>query len=632
MKDLLLKNYRKLIVHALFDAVVISLSLYLSFWLRVGDELHTIYWPIFLRFLPLYIPIRLLVFYFMGVYKIFWRFVTSNDAMLLAKSVALSSAVLLGISYLIEIKELPRSVFIMEMIISTLGLMGSRLLRRQQFERSYSKDVKLQGRRTLIYGAGFNGRTLAKRFKQDYSMRTNVIAFLDDDPEKLGKSVESVKVYGTIDDLANCIENLNIEKVIISITDPSGELIRNILAVTKKYNIKPQIVSTKDSKNANLIRSLELKDLLNRPQRHIDFSSIRKLIEGQTVLVTGAGGSIGSELARQIWSFGPRQLLLLDHNEFSLYAIDNELRLDPQSSHRVIPLLIDLKDSDLLETALREHKPSIVFHAAAYKHVHLVQANPFSAILNNILGTKNLYEICESLKVKTCVLISTDKAVNPVGVMGATKRVCEMMTTAMGQTTKNTYCAVRFGNVLGSSGSLIPLIQKQIQEGGPVTVTHQDMTRYFMLIPEAVSLVLNAAILSKPGDLQVLKMGEPIKILDIVKSLISYMGFSEDEMPIEFIGLRPGEKMFEELYISGKELKTDNPDILTVPKGDNLELFEQPQTLRKMVFAIVNQLCELSQNSDKKAIEILNEVVHNGLTPFMKNNELLVQDEEKRVH
>ena len=241
-------------------------------------------------------------------------------------------------------------------------------------------------------------------------------------------------------------------------------------------------------------------------------------------------------------------------------------------------------------------------------------------------------ELCEDIQVNTCVLISTDKAVNPVGVMGSTKRVCEMMTTAMGQSTNNNYCAVRFGNVLGSSGSLIPLIQKQIQEGGPVTVTHENMTRYFMLIPEAVSLVLNAAILSKPGDLQVLKMGEPIKILDIVKGIIAYMGFSEEEMPIDFIGLRPGEKMFEELYISGKELKTDNPDILTVPKGDNLELFNQPAALRKAVFTIVEKICEQAKNSDDKAVEILNEVVKSGLTPFISPSTASTESDDKRVH
>lgn len=604
----------------------------LSFWLRVGEELFTVYWSVFFKFLALYIPIRIAVFHFLGIYKILWRYVTAQDAVKIAKAVVLSSAVLLGFTYLVDIKELPRSVFIMEMIVATTGIMGARLLRRQIFESSFQKVVKQQGQRTLIYGAGFNGRTLAKRFKQDYSMRTNVVGFLDDDKEKYGKNIEGIKVLGGVDSLPELLSHLHIEQVIVSISDPPGALIRKIFTISKKHNIKPKITTTADSKNANILRSLELSDLLNRPQRHIDFSGIRKLIENQVVLVTGAGGSIGSEISRQIWSFNAKKVLILDHNEHSLYQIDNELRLDPQTGHRIVPLLIDIKDKVTLESALKEHRPSIVFHAAAYKHVHLVEANPFSAILNNVQGTKNILDICQDINVNTFVLISTDKAVNPVGVMGGTKRICELMTASVGLVTNKNYCAVRFGNVLGSSGSLIPLIQRQVSEGGPVTVTHKDVNRYFMLIPEAVSLVLNASILSKPGDLQVLKMGEPIKILDMVKSIIAFMGYSEEEIPIEFIGLRPGEKMYEELYISGKEIKTDNPDILTVPRGDNLPAFNKFYELKEIIDKLVQKLMILAMESDKEALDLLNDTSKNGLGNFISTLKNMGNDIEKRFH
>ncbi|MCJ8277243.1 MAG: polysaccharide biosynthesis protein [Bdellovibrionales bacterium] len=628
-----LKARFKYLMYYVVDVAIICFCLLLSFWLRVGQELLTVYFTTFMQFLALYIPTRLVIFQLTGVYRIFWRYVSAQDAMKIARAVVMSSMVMLAISFLVEMNGLPRSVFVMEMIVTTLGVLGSRMFRRYLFESSFNQKVKNQGQRTLIYGAGFNGRTLVKRFKQDYSMRTHVVGYVDDDPTKKGKSIEGVRVLGAKEDLESILQTYRIEHVIISITDPSGELVRDILLITKKRNIKPQIISTKSSKNANILRTPDLSDLLNRPQRHVDFSSIRKLIENKIVLVTGAGGSIGSELARQIWNFNPQQILLMDHNEYSLYKIDNELRLDPKSSHKVVPLLIDLKDKASVDAALEDYSPSLVFHAAAYKHVHLVQTNPYSSILNNVYGTRILLEACQKIDVDNFILVSTDNAVNPVGVMGATKRICEIMTSVMGFSTNKNYCSVRFGNVLGSSGSLVPLLEKQIKEGGPVTVTHKDVTRYFMLIPEAVSLVLNAAVLSKPGDLQVLKMGDPLKILDIVRGIIVSMGFTEEEIPIEFIGLRPGEKMFEELYISGDELKTDNPDILTVPNGDNLTNFESQEQLKIVTDRLAHQLCEWSNLQDKKALTLLNSVAQQGLKTYIQSDMYKeMVENEKSLH
>jgi FlaA1/EpsC-like NDP-sugar epimerase len=316
------------------------------------------------------------------------------------------------------------------------------------------------------------------------------------------------------------------------------------------------------------------------------------MMEGKVVLVTGAGGSIGSELSRQIARFSPAKVLLLDHSEFNLYEIDRELRPETQDFSTVVPLLVDIKDANSLRHVFEKYRPQVVFHAAAYKHVHLVEANAAAAVLNNVLGTANLLRLCEQWHIERFVMVSTDKAVNPVGAMGATKRVCEILTTITGQRLSKPYSSVRFGNVLGSSGSLVPLLTKQIQDGGPVTLTHPDMTRFFMLIPEAVSLVLMSATLSQPGDINVLKMGEPLKILDLAKSLMALMGKNDDEISIAFTGVRPGEKMFEELYLTGDELETRHDDILTVPRGLLTEID-------------VERLIRLAEKNDPSLVAVL---------------------------
>jgi FlaA1/EpsC-like NDP-sugar epimerase len=366
-------------------------------------------------------------------------------------------------------------------------------------------------------------------------------------------------------------------------------------------------------KSISLYREIELKDLLSRPSTSIDVALVRQMIEGKTVLITGAGGSIGAELSRQVERFNPACLLLLDHSEFNLYEIDKELR--PSSdTDRVKPLLLDIKDRGLLRKTFEKYKPQVVFHAAAYKHVHLVEANPAPAILNNILGTRNLIELSMEFNVERFLLVSTDKAVNPVGVMGATKRVCELITSEAGHRTRKPYSSVRFGNVLGSSGSLIPLLKSQIEEGGPVTLTHPDMARYFMLIPEAVSLVLMSSILSQPGDINVLRMGEPLKIVDLAKSLMALMGRTENEIPIVFTGVRPGEKMFEELYLTGDEIETRHADILTVQHGGGA-FGDAHRPLTAGLINEIDELIRLAQNNSPDCVRELKSMIEESGPP-----------------
>lgn len=603
--------------HVLVDCAVIVGSIFLSLYLRVGYEEYSYHLPTLQVYLPIIILIRLACVAGFGGYHVLWRYISTVDAVRLAQAVALSTAVIVAITFFVpeDYSRLPRSVYIIDALLAAVGLMGVRLFRRVQYEGRHDKQI-LQGKHTLIYGAGNNGRLLAHRFKSDPGLNTNLIGFIDDDEGKRGLVINGVSVLGTLKDLKAIIEKYEISQLIIALPHLPGELIREVVQITRPYNIRPRItanISQAEAKKVDIYREIDLPDLLNRPPRDMDLSSVREMVRGKTVMVTGAGGSIGSELARQIMANEPSRLLLLESSEYNLYEIDKELRLSTHDTQRVVPLLIDLKDEATMRIAMLEFRPDVVFHAAAYKHVHLVESNPFPSILNNVHGTKVLLSLCREIDVERFVMISTDKAVNPAGVMGSTKRVCELLVTATALETGNRYCSVRFGNVLGSSGSLIPLLKKQIIDGGPVTITHKDMTRFFMLIPEAVSLVLKAATIARPGDINVLRMGEPVRILDIAHSLIALMGKTEEEIGIVYTGLRPGEKMFEELYIRGDELKTEHPDILTLPNGDsNLNTHVDE---RKRMLLHVDRMIEGARSGSKEALFELGELVKSNYVP-----------------
>lgn len=558
-----------------WDTAAIALSLFVATYLRMGHRFDEYLNP-FLLFLPAVIVVRVASLYFFGAYRVMWRYFSASDVMALVEAIGLSTLILIAASFMAPAKllVLPRSVYFIDAAISLLLLLAVRLNSRMRNERAAKRGL-VHGRRTIIYGAGNNGRLLAQRFRSDTSLGVHLVGFIDDDRGKFGAKLSGVPVLGSRADLKDLIEAHNVTELIIALPALPGELLREVVLTTRQFNIRPHItsrlteLSSRTSREVDIYRQIDLADLLNRPRREMDLTPVRDMIRGKRVLVTGAGGSIGSELARQILSYEPSCLILLDHSEFNLYAIDKELRLSTNDMERVVPLLIDLKERASMKNAFAAHAPEVVFHAAAYKHVHLVESNPFSSILNNILGTKILLECCREAGIRTFVQISTDKAVNPVGVMGMTKRVCELLVTEQALSTGFLYCSVRFGNVLGSSGSLVPLLQSQVLEGGPITITHRDMTRFFMLIPEAVSLVLKAATIARPGDINVLKMGEPVKIVDIARSILALYGKTEEDVPIIFTGLRPGEKMFEELYIRGDELQTENPDILILPNGDS---------------------------------------------------------------
>lgn len=556
---------------------------------------------------------RFAAMYSFGCYSVMWRYISTSDSVRLAQAVLASSAVIIILTFMFpdNIARLPRSVYLIEAAVAVLGLMGARLARRLLYEGRAVKQTKI-GKRALIYGAGQNGRHLSQRFRSDAALGIHVVGFIDDDPSKSDLVIGGVPVLGDRNSLSHVVDQFSISEVIVAIPDLKGDSLRDLVIATRPFNIKPRIIAKlevggtqKLARDVEIIREVELTDLLNHPPRIVDLEPVKKLIGGRCILVTGAGGSIGSELCRQIMKFGPRKLVLLDHAEFNLYEVDRELRLATHDMERVLPALVDLKDFASLAHVMRKYSPEIVFHAAAYKHVHLVESNPFPSILNNVEGTKNLLQLCEQLGVANFIMISTDKAVNPAGVMGATKRVCELLVTEFARRLGKNYCAVRFGNVLGSSGSLIPLLKNQIESGGPITITHPEMTRFFMLIPEAVALVLKAATISNPGDISVLKMGEPVKILDVAKSLMMLMGKSEDGIPIIFTGIRPGEKIFEELYIRGDEIETEHPDILTIPFGDT----DGSDSEFLGLIAKVDELLKNARTANDEALKVLGDLV-----------------------
>ena len=605
--------------HLAVDALLITASLYFSLWLRLGDARLDEHLEALNHLALGFVVLRLVTMLSFGAYQILWRYISTSDATRLAIAVAASIPILVSWTYLFSgngMLPLPRSFFVIDGFVCAAVLMGVRLLRRRLFERTMQAQTSsVSLGRLIIYGAGQNGRLLAQRMVSDPGRDRDLLGFIDDDPQKMGKRIHGLPVLGGREDMESILSKSGCTDLIVAVTSPPAELMRDLVVLGRKIGVRVQRIAHFDetqilSRSEALSRQVELKDLLNRPSSQVDLPSLQSLMAGKVVLVTGAGGSIGAELSRQIARFSPAKLLLLDHSEFNLFEIDRELRPSTQDFAHFIPLLTDVKDANALRFVFEKYKPQVVFHAAAYKHVHLVEANPASAVLNNVKGTWNLLKLCEDFAVERFVMISTDKAVNPVGAMGASKRLCEILTSLAGFRLQKPYSSVRFGNVLGSSGSLIPLLRKQIEDGGPVTLTHPDMTRYFMLIPEAVSLVLMSATLSQPGDINVLKMGEPIRILDLAKSLMALMGKGESEIDIAFTGVRPGEKMFEELYLTGDELTTRHADILTVPRS----AAEVGRQTDSAILLRVEQLIQMAERQDSSLLQTLRALANDPLT------------------
>ena len=521
--------------------------------------------------------------FFMRLYRVNWKYASVQEAMTLSLSLGLSSIGLVIYQKIIFGEVLER-ITILSFCIALL-LLGAiritlRLLGIGQHLRKYALPRRMvkSRKRTLVIGAGRAGRSLVRQLYVSPFHELKPVAFLDDDPKNMHFIIQGIEVVGTTKNLEAVIEKYRIEAIVLAIPSLKQqrriELITEAKTLCKNVQTLPMIEELITGKiSVSAIRDVSIEDLLGREPVELDISGIKSEIEGRTVLVTGAGGSIGSEICRQIMQFNPTTLILLGHGENSIYLIERELR-GLQFPINLVPVIADVQDRIRLEEVFATYNPQVVFHAAAHKHVPLMESNPYESVKNNIYGTKNIAEVTDLFHAERFVMISTDKAVNPTNVMGSTKRIAEMIVQDLGQRSQTKFAVVRFGNVLGSRGSVIPLFKSQILAGGPVTVTHPEMTRFFMTIPEASRLVIQAGILADGGEVFVLDMGEPVKIIDLAKNMIELSGLTEDEMPIVFSGIRPGEKMYEELLKDGEvNPEAISPGIFVGKSSRNPELY-----------------------------------------------------------
>lgn len=489
---------------------------------------------------------------FASMYRLYnkaWEYASVGELLTIVKAVSLT-IILTALIQLVLIDNIYFRALGLAWMLHVILIGGSRFSWRVYRDRYIKPQV--EPKRALIIGAGAAGTMLVRQLLKKSDAGIKPVAFIDDDPKKYKLHILGLPVVGDSKRIAKTVETLNIDKIIIAIPSLSKEEMQRIFeecsGTKAKTVIMPMVEDVMLGKvSVNQFRDVQVEDLLGREPVELDIESISKKLTGKTILVTGAGGSIGSEICRQVCKFQPKKILLLGHGENSIYQIDMELRNKHKDEIEVIPVIADIQDRDRIFEVLETHKPDVVYHAAAHKHVPLMEYNPKEAVKNNVIGTKNVAEAADTFGVGTFVLVSSDKAVNPTNVMGSTKRIAEMVIQELDKHSATKFVAVRFGNVLGSRGSVIPLFKKQIQAGGPVTVTHPDMTRYFMTIPEASRLVMQAGALARGGEIFVLDMGEPVKIVDLARNLITLSGYKEEEIGIRFSGIRPGEKMYEEL-------------------------------------------------------------------------------------
>ena len=568
IRGFIVKN-RRIMVTAIHLALVV-LANYSAFLLRFDGILPYEQFRNFVVALPIVLVIRLAFYLQGGLYKDLWRYSSISDLIKIIKSVTFGSiAFILLARFVLGYVHYPRSIYILDWLLLILFTGGSRLLLR--VFREYLGTESLGKKRTLIIGAGDAGEMIVRDMKNNPKFFYEPIGFIDDDPYKKGLSIHGIPIFGPRTMLKEVLEKQSPEEVLVAIPSVGSRIMKEIYEDCKGRQIPiktlPAMSDIMDGiVTVSQIKPLALEDLLQREQVTTDIPAVKEYIIGKSVLVTGAGGSIGSELCRQIFAYGPSSLILFDRYENGLFDIDMELQtilkrkeagkksglvsapLTPQSP-QVITVVGDMRDSNTLEDLFGRYKPQLVFHAAAHKHVPLMEHNPLEAVRNNIFGTRNLLESAARHKVERFVMISTDKAVNTTNVMGATKRVAEFMTMNMGSISPSLFTIVRFGNVLGSNGSVVRTFREQIKKGGPLTVTHPEIKRFFMLIPEAVQLVLISGTSGNDGNIFVLDMGEQIKITDLAENLISLSGFiPHQDIRIEFTGLRPGEKLYEELF------------------------------------------------------------------------------------
>ncbi len=556
------------------DLLFFAMSLVAAYLIRFeGDIPDNFFWQLTVL-LPLILIARSVSFYMFSVYKVVWRYVSTRDAIRILKAVLPVTAVLILARYLaphsLAILHVPISVIVLEFLLVNLGTMGIRMVRRISVEMAQRDRLTRQRdgavRRVILVGAGDAGNIVAKELGQRTDLGLVVVGFIDDDPEMSDGVIQGVKILGDTAHLPEIIRRAWIDEVIITIANASSRQIRRIVDLCEETGVKVKIIPglfemLDDRIKITKVREINIDDLLGRSVVDIKahHPDVEKHYRGKRILVTGAGGSIGSELCRQLCTYGPKELILIDKDENSIFEIDSELG-NWAKDLRVTPIISNIKNAKRLETIFATFMPEIVFHAAAHKHVPLMEFNVSEAILNNVQGTMNVARAADRHGVERFIFISSDKAVNPTSVMGATKKIGEILVQGIAARSATKFACVRFGNVLGSRGSVVPLFQRQIARGGPLTVTHPDVERYFMSLGEAVALIIQAGSIGANGEIFVLDMGNMVKISDLARDLIRLSGFKDGDIEIKYTGLRPGEKLFEEILIDRERGKVTQFD------------------------------------------------------------------------
>jgi FlaA1/EpsC-like NDP-sugar epimerase len=556
------------------DAALIALAWWLAFWLRFDQGVRPPYHRLFVDTILIVLAIKLLVFVGSGFYNRWWRYVSTRDMWGAARGVTVACAVsdlVVYFAHPVQGFPLPRSVAVLDWLLLLAFVAGTRLIARSLIERPGAASLVARGREVIVVGAGDAAQLVIREMLKVPALGYTPIGLIDDDPRKKNLRLHGIRVLGTTGELRHILRDNAPDEVLIAIPSASGETRRRIVEIAREAHVPVKTLPglyeliSGDLNLAGQIRPVQVQDVLGREPVEVDLESIASYLAGETVLVTGAGGSIGAELCRQIARVRPARLVLVEQSEAALFDVEREL-VDDRGFSAVATVLGDCGDRAKMSQVFERYRPSVVFHAAAYKHVALLEANPLEAVRNNTLATRTVADVAVEYRAERFVLVSTDKAANPRNLLGQSKALCEWIVEVYGHRADvSTRCvAVRFGNVLNSSGSVIPIFQRQLEKGGPLTVTHPEMTRYFMTIPEAVSLIVQAGAIGGRGQVFVLDMGEPVKIVDLARNMIRLSGKEpETEIAIEFIGAKPGEKLHEELWNEGEKVSpTSHPKLL----------------------------------------------------------------------
>jgi len=598
-------------IQILFDIIIFFSSFTISFFLRgqLQQGLLPEYTDYFIEYILIIIAVKLLSFILFGIYRKIWKYASLRDFLTIVLSLASSSAVMVVIFYTIEAPYFPRSILVIDFLLSVILIVGSRFSVRMFNEIEFGK-INIRKKRTLIVGAGDAGELIVREITRQRDSEYIPVGFLDDDKTKIGRQIHGIKVFGRTDEIKKYINKLAVDEIIIAIPSASGSVRKNITFKAKEAGVicktLPTLYEIIDGK-AHLyqLRDIRIEDILGRKPVEINYSQLLGQLKGKPILITGAGGSIGSELCRQVIKFKPSSLILVDHSENNIFLIEQELSTKLDYYHSV-PIVTDIRDITSIKGVFKKYKPEIVFHAAAYKHVPLMQLNPEAALQNNFLGTKALVKLSVSNGVKKFVMLSTDKAVKPSNIMGISKLLSEKYLQLLSKVKSTSFIIVRFGNVLGSEGSVVPIFRKQIENGGPVIVTHPKMTRFFMTITEASQLVIQACVMGNGGEIYVLDMGEPISILELAKNMIKLYGLEPGkDIKISFSGVRRGEKFTEELADSNENLKATKFSSIFMAEN------KKEQDKEKMLNLLFNIEKEIQLLDYKNLFKDLKKVVPN---------------------